>query len=202
MPRDHHVAALIVRHVHHVLCLHSGTEYVLSMLRREYWIERVRPLIRRLIKECKTCTRLNAKPKAPRMADLPPERLASHTRPFTYTGIDVFGPFMVKRGRSQVKRYGLVFTCLTIRAIHLEVLPSLTTDAFINALRRFVARRGKPERLFSDNGTNFIGAYRELGDALRQLDDRRKIQGFLLQTGICWSFNPPASSHMVEYGKG
>ena len=176
--------------------MHSGTEYVLSMLRREYWIPRARTLIRRLIQDCKACIRLNRRPTAPKMADLPPERLAKDQRPFSFTGIDCFGPFLVKRGRAHVKRYGLIFTCLTIRAIHLEVLPDLTTDAFINALRRFVARRGKPIRLFSDNGTNFVGAYRELGDALRGLQSRRRMRGFLLQTGIHWSFNPPAASHM------
>ena len=76
------------------------------------------------------------------------------------------------------------------------MLPDLTTDAFINALRRFVARRGKPIRLFSDNGTNFVGAYRELGDALRELHSRRAMRGYLLCNGIQWTFNLPAASHM------
>ena len=126
LPRDHPVTMLIIRHIHHALCLHSGTEHVLSMLRRDYWIQRARTLIRRVVRDCKTCIRLNARPMKPRMADFPPERLAKDQRAFAYTGIDCFGPFLAKRGRVQVKRYGLIFTCLTIRAIHLEVLPPLS----------------------------------------------------------------------------
>lgn len=95
-----------------------------------------------------------------------------------------------------MKRYGLIFTCMTIRAVHLEILPSLTTDAFINALRRFICRRGKPKRLVSDNGTNFVGAYRELGVALREWNNKQRLRRFLLQEMIEWSFNPPAASHM------
>lgn len=131
-----------------------------------------------------------------KMADLPKERLAVNQRPFTNTGIDCFGPFRVNRGRSTVKRYGLIFTCTTIRAVHLEILPKLTTDAFLNALRRFICRRGKPRRLLSDNGTNFVGAYRELGVALRQVNNKRRLRNFLLQEAIQWAFNPPAASHM------
>lgn len=65
-----------------------------------------------------------------------------------------------------MKRYGVLFTCLAIRAIHIEVVPSLDTDSFINALRRFAARRGQVWELRSDNGTNFVGAERELRNAL------------------------------------
>ena len=95
LPRDHHVTTLIVRHVHHVVCLHSGAEYVLSMIRREYWIPRARTLIRRLIRGCKTCIRLHGRPMAPKMADLPPERLAKDQRAFSYTGIDCLVRFLL-----------------------------------------------------------------------------------------------------------
>ena len=142
------------------------------------------------------CRRLGARAMKQKMADLPPERLAANQRPFTFVGIDCFGPILVNRGRSVVKRYGIIFTCMTVRAVHLEVLPNLTTDAFINALRRFMSRRGKPRRLFSDNGTNFVGAVKELGTALQEWNNKRKLQKFLLQEAIKWSFNPPAASHM------
>ena len=131
-----------------------------------------------------------------RMADLPPERLAVNERPFTFVGIDCFCPILVNRGRGEVKRYGIMFTCMTIRAVHLEVLPDLTTDAFINALRRFISRRGKPRRLVSDNGTNFVGAVRELGIELQRWNNKRKLQKYLLQEAMDWAFNPPAASHM------
>ena len=88
-------------------------------------------------------------------------------------------PILVKRGRGTVKRYGIIFTCMTIRAVHLEILPSLSTDAFIDALRRFICRRGQPRRLVSDNGTNFVGAYRQLGDALNEHTGNRKLRAYL-----------------------
>lgn len=96
------------------------------------------------------------------MAELPPARLAAFTTPFTFTGVDFFGPFYVKVGRSVAPRYGVIFTCLTTRAIHLEVADSLDTSSCINAIRRFSACRGQPRQFFSDNGTNFHGADNEL----------------------------------------
>ena len=104
------------------------------------------------------------------MSDLPPEHLTP-APPFTYTGMDLFGPFYIKEGRKQLKRWGMLFTCLTSRAIHLETLnTTMTTDSFLNALRRFISRRGKVRDFRSDKGTNFVGAKNELTTALKQLD--------------------------------
>ena len=128
------------------------------------------------------------------MADLPYERVTPDEPPFTRVGVDYFGPFEVRSRRSVVKRYGVIFTCLAIRAIHLEVAPSLDTDSFINALRRFIARRGQVQELRSDNGTNFTGAERELRTAIEQWN-QLQINGVLLQKGIKWTSNPPAGSH-------
>ena len=86
--------------------------------------------------------------------------------PFSHTGMDYFGPFLVRQRRSQVQRYGCIFICLTVRAVHLEVAPDLTTASFINALRRFVARRGPVRHIYSDNGTNFVGSERVLKDSI------------------------------------
>lgn len=88
----------------------------------------------------------------------------------------------------------MIFTCLASRAVHLEVAVSLETDACVNALQRFISRRGQVTHLVSDNGTNFIGAERELREAVDALDYQR-IGGVLAQAGISWSFNPPAGSH-------
>lgn len=94
-----------------------------------------------------------------------------------------------------MKRYGVLFTCLAIRAVHIEVASSLHTDSFINALRRFIARRDVEVReLRSDNGTNFEGAERELKRALEEWN-QGQIHDVKLQKGIQWSFNPPAGSH-------
>ena len=114
--------------------------------------------------------------------------------PFTYTGVDCFGPFNIRRGRSLVKRYGVIFTCLTVRAIHIEVAPSLVTDSFLNALRRFVARMGNPEEIRSDNGGNFVSGEKELRNCVKDWN-QDKIHQLLLLRDIKWIFNPPTASH-------
>ena len=114
--------------------------------------------------------------------------------PFTYVGVDCFSPFLVRRGRSVVKRYGVLFTCLVTRAIHIEVAHSLDTESFINALRRFIARRGKPDEIRSDNGGNFVKGEKELSNAIADWN-QAKIHESMLQRNIKWIFNPPASSH-------
>ncbi|KAJ8406747.1 hypothetical protein AAFF_G00296630 [Aldrovandia affinis] len=128
------------------------------------------------------------------MANLPEDRLLPDKPPFTNTGVDFFGPFDVKRGRGTVKRYGVLFTCLTLRAIHIEVADSLDTDSCINAIRRFVCRRGQVTIMRSDNGTNFVAAERELREAIQQLDND-KIERALQPKEIRWMFNSPAASH-------
>jgi hypothetical protein len=115
--------------------------------------------------------------------------------PFTRTGVDFFGPFLVKSGRSSVARYGCLFTCLESRAIHIEVAFSLDASSFINCLQRFICRRGKIKVVRCDNGTNFVGAARELREAIMSLDGQ-KIEQFLLQQEIEWKFNTPGASHM------
>ena len=101
------------------------------------------------------------------MADLSSGRLQVDKPPFLHVEVDYFWHFLVTQRRSKVKRYGCIFTCLTVRAVHLEISHNLTTDSFINALRRFLARRGPPEQFYSDNGTNLVGATRLLRQALR-----------------------------------
>ena len=115
--------------------------------------------------------------------------------PFTFVGVDFFGPILVKIGRSEVKRYGCLFTCLTVRAVHIEVAHSLDFDSFINALQRFTCRRGQVLEIRSDNGTNFVGGERELREAA-QLWNSSKIQEHLRQKEIIWLFNPPTASHV------
>ena len=114
---------------------------------------------------------------------------------FTIVGVDYSGPFAVKRGRGREKRYGCIFTCLTTRAVHIETADTLDTDSFINSLYRFMARRGEPRLVRSDNGTNFVGAERELRKEMETWNQKR-IQEAMSQRGIRWLFNPPAASHM------
>ncbi|XP_047037924.1 uncharacterized protein LOC124643112 [Helicoverpa zea] len=130
------------------------------------------------------------------MGDLPEGRLAHHQRPFTHTGVDLFGPMEVTIGRRREKRYGVLFTCLTVRAIHVELVGSLTTDDVIMALRRMAARRGWPRHLYSDNGTNLRGADKELKKCVSELDEKLLadgVQSYSMTT--TWTFSPPASPH-------
>ena len=151
LPTHHPVVDLII-HECHISTSHSGKEHTLARLQDKYWIIKVRVAVRRVLKNCYVCRRLTTQPAAQRMADLPVERVTPGKPPFSYVGVDYFGPFLVKQGRSLVKRYGCLFTCLTIRAIHVEIAHSLDTDSFLNALQRFICRRGRPEIMFSDNG--------------------------------------------------
>ncbi|XP_070578819.1 uncharacterized protein [Ptychodera flava] len=128
------------------------------------------------------------------MSDLPKDRITPEEPPFTRTGVDYFGPLEVKRGRVTEKRYGAIFTCMATRAVHLEVACSLDTDSCINAIRRFIARRGQVRSIRSDNGTNFVAADKELKESIRRWN-QEKIAEMLHQQDIKWEFNPPAGSH-------
>ena len=106
----------------------------------------------------------------------------------------MFGIFYAKVGRSEVKRYGCLYTCFSTRAIQIEVLNNLETDTFINGFVRFVSRRGYPQKVWSDNGTNLVGARSELSKSLRNLD-REKVVRVARRMEIDWRFNPPLASH-------
>ena len=128
------------------------------------------------------------------MVDLPAARLQKGQPSFFLTGVDLFGPFLDKQGRSVVKRYGCIFTCMTMRAVPLEVVRSLSADSFISALRRFIGRRNNVARIHSDNGSNFTGADKILREAIHDWNQHR-IGGFPLQQKIDWDFNTPRASH-------
>ncbi len=127
------------------------------------------------------------------MSDLPAERLEP-SPPFTYSGMDCFGPFVTTEGRKQHKRYGLLFTCFCSRAIHIELLEDLSTDTFINALRCFISIRGEVRQIQCDQGTNFVGAKNEFKTALSELDTHR-LSTYLSQKQCDFVMNAPHSSH-------
>ena len=116
------------------------------------------------------------------MADLPEERLDASTA-FTNVGVDYFGPFTEKIGRRNEKRWCCLFTCLTVRAVHIEVVPKLDTDSCLNAILRFIARRVKPSTIISDNGKSFVGAEREFAEYVAAWNKER-IEEHLIQQGI------------------
>ena len=190
LPKNNHISVLVVRNSHEQVH-HQGRGITLNHVRSSgFWIIGARRIVSSVIHKCVMCRRLRGPVSVQKMADLPADRTVD-APPFTYVGVDLFGPFQVKERRSIIKRYGVIFTCMASRAIHLEVANDLTTDSFINALRRFIAVRGPIRQLRSDQGTNFVGAKNEL-----KLDDAKK---FLDEVGcdiFTWKFNPPGGSHM------
>lgn len=128
------------------------------------------------------------------MADLPDSRLGYQQPPFTNAGVDYFGPMLVRHGRKTEKRYGVLFTCLTTRAVNLEIAHLLDTDSCLMAIRRMIARRGKPVHIWSDNGTNFVGVENELREAIKRLGSER-IGDQLSDNGVHCHFNLLSSPH-------
>ena len=192
LPRKHPLSLLICRRVHDIA--HVGAEWSVARLRDDYWIVGCRQIFRHLRDTCVLCQRHFKLPASQLMADLPPERVSHGPVCFTSAGVDLFGPLLVKVGRAQAKRWGVIFTCMASRAIHLEVVASLGTDSFIMALMRFMARRGLPVTMFSDQGTNLIGAEAELNAAWRDVDVDALTHA-ARKKGIDWKFNPPKASN-------
>ena len=173
---------------------HQGRVLTLSMVRGTgVFVLGGRRLIDAVIKQCVTCAKLRGKTEGQLMADLPSARLEA-TAPFTEVGADVFGPFVVEEGQttrartSKVKVFVLLLTCLASRAVHLEPLSGMDTTSMVNALKRFMAIRGKCNQILSDHGTNFIGA-------LGQVEDFQRLQEAAKAEGIQWKLNPVAASH-------
>ncbi|KAK7881024.1 hypothetical protein WMY93_030613 [Mugilogobius chulae] len=189
---SHAVTRLIIKDMDARL-LHPGTDRVFAELRRQYWILRGRQAVKKYQRTCTECIKWKGKPSVPLMADLPPARLRLLKPPFFSTGVDCFGPYIIKVGRRNEKRWGVIFKCLTTRCVHLDLLAGLDADSFLLALRRFVARRGTPSEILSDQGTNFRGAETELKEAFAAMAP--ELQEKLAKTQIKFLFNPPAAPH-------
>ena len=198
MPNKNHVADLIARHYHGQVH-HQGRQITQGAIRQSgYWLIGGHNTVTRKLSKCVTCKKLRGPGMEQRMADLPADGM-EEAPPFTNVGFDVFGPWMIRSrktrgGAANSKRWGLVFTCLSSRAIHIELLESMDASSFICALRRFFAFHGPVSILRCDRGTNFVGAKSELGDALRQMD-QRKVKGYVTNHGCEWIWNPPHASH-------
>ena len=136
--------------------------YLRALVQQQFAIVKLRTALRSIVSKCVTCRKRRAETLNTMMSDLPRERLAFKERPFTNTGIDYFGPFYVAVKRSTGKRWRFLFTCLTTRAVHFEVVPSMDTSSCVMGIERFAARRGVPSVLWSDNGTNCIASEKEL----------------------------------------
>ncbi|XP_050509189.1 uncharacterized protein LOC126886346 [Diabrotica virgifera virgifera] len=194
---NHHFTKLLFQEQHLIL-LHGGAQLLLNTIRDIYWPTSGRNLARATVRKCVRCFRFNAKTIQPIMGNLPSARVMPSS-PFTITGVDYAGPFLIKdkkgRGCKTTKCYIGLFICFSTKAVHLELISSLSSEAFLQALRRFVSRRGKPEKIFSDNGSNFIGAQRELASLLNAHELRDKLWSLTNSLEIEWQFIPPYSPH-------
>ena len=165
LPKAGHITKLIIRHVPEKT-QDSGRGVTLNELRTNgYWIINGNAAVQHFISKCVTCRYLRGDAGEQKMTDLPRSRVEP-APPFTYSAVDYFGPWYVKEGRKEVKRYGALFTCMASRSIHIEGAHSLEANSFLQALRRFISRRGPIRELRSDQGTNFVGAQNDLKKAL------------------------------------
>ena len=194
LPSKHHVTDVIIRECHHMNG-HAGPQHTLSLLRQKYWIVQGLSAVKRITTRCIQCKRYTQPLEHQQMSTLPKERVTPNKSPFSTVGIDYFGPLLIKQRRSQVKRYGCLFTCFTTRAVHIEIAHTLTTDSFLAAFCRFMSRRGKPEVVYSDNGTNLTSGEKELRENIRSWN-QGQIEKYFHQREIQWHFIPPLSSHM------
>ncbi|XP_044754989.1 uncharacterized protein LOC123317724 [Coccinella septempunctata] len=200
LPKNSHLTHLIIDDAHYRL-LHAGALATHSYIRRRYWILDGRNVVRNRLRRCNRCFSCKPRPLVQPMGNLPPERLSS-AMAFLTTGVDYAGPFYVTsarlRGAVSTKAYLVVFICFTTKAVHLELASELSTPAFIAAYRRFVARRGHPSVIFSDNGTNFVGAHnylRDLGRLLSAPQHQQSLCDAASSSGTDWRFIPPSSPH-------
>ncbi|XP_058452848.1 uncharacterized protein LOC131431259 [Malaya genurostris] len=194
LPRTHPLTRLVLQDIHEKYH-HQCNETFVNEANKKYYIPRVRTECKKIRFNCQRCKIRRAQPIPPAMGDLPVARLAAFVRPFSYIGVDYFGPLHVVIGRRVEKRWGVLVTCLTVRAIHIELAHTLNTDSCIMALRNCFARRGVPIQIISDRGTNFIGSEKELKKALAVVDQEKIMKEFVSPV-TSWVFNPPASPHM------
>ena len=180
----------------HEISMHFGTEYVKNFAQQSYYVFGLRDSLRSISYKCFECPRFKGQGLQTPMADLPDAQFPGNKSPITFTnvGLDYIGPFTVIQRGKEEKAYICLFNCLVTRAVHLEVTEDLTTSACMTAVRRFIARRGQPRLLLSDNGSNFLGARKQIRRQNLQLD-QDFIKNNLLNQSVEWRLNPPSAPH-------
>jgi hypothetical protein len=171
LPGNHHFSRLIAKK-EHIEIGHLALESTVAKIRSRYWIVGVRKLVKSIIANCRECKRKFKMLASQRMSPLPIERIKP-SPPFQNVGLDYFGPFEVKgevQKRIRGKCYGVLFACDSSRAVHAEIVQNYSTEAFLQALRRFASVRGWPQKMHSDNGTQLVGAAAELKKVIKGLD--------------------------------
>lgn len=188
LPRNHRLTYLIIEEVHEKH-MHPGMQTLQFLLLQNFWVLAPRRAIRHVLSKCLRCFRVRPQPFQPPMGDLPSIRV-NQIKPFEIVGVDFGGPFNVTlsrvKGAKVHKAYLCLFVCFTTKALHLELASDLSTECFLAALRRFVSRRGRCSKIISDQGTNFVGAKRELNKLMQQVVESEKIS---------WKLHPPSAPH-------
>ncbi|XP_029341031.1 uncharacterized protein LOC103311791 [Acyrthosiphon pisum] len=200
LPSSHVLTKLIIDH-HHIRLKHPGAHTLQSHLQQEYWIQSAGRTIRSRLRLCISCFKTRPRGIEPKMAALPKYRV-QQIKPFSITGVDYAGPVLMKRshGRSSasMSAYICLFVCTATKALHLELSSDLSTETFLLAFTRFVARRGPVHEMHSDCGTNFVGASRiltPLKTFIHSSSFQDRVHQQLAKTGVKWFFNPPSSPH-------
>lgn len=176
---------------------HGGTQLMIQYIRANYWIPKLRVEIKNFTQKCTICTRYSKNPANQLMADLPADRVTPYWS-FEIAGVDYAGPFLIKdtykRNAPTRKCWVAIFVCMVTRAIHIDVVESLSSAAFISCYEKFVSTRGPCHRLYSDNGTSFVGAYKEIRQAFEAFSSQENVE-YLNVRGTTWTFMNPASPH-------
>lgn len=200
LPRSSFLNDLIIKHFHRKNH-HAGVQATLYAIRTKFWLINGKNQIKKIIHQCINCFRTKPILSKYLMGNLPSIR-TTLSRPFLNVGIDYCGPFLIKekkyRNKQKIKVYVAVFICMAVKAVHLETVEDLSTDAFLGALRRFIARRGKPKSIYCDNGTNFQGAnneLKELHNLIKSENHQIRISNFSQSHSIEFHFIPPSSPH-------
>ncbi|XP_063837178.1 uncharacterized protein LOC135086343 isoform X1 [Ostrinia nubilalis] len=202
---NHTLTKLIMRN-EHVRLMHAGPQLLLSSMKEQYWPIKGKLLANNIFRECVPCFRAKPHTPTPIMGDLPGHRVQP-APPFYTVALDYAGPFLLKdrqgRGCKTYKSYIAIFICSSTKAVHIELVTGLETHSFLSAFRRFIARRGKPRVVVSDNGTTFRGADRELRELYDFLNtNSNELTTSCTEQGIEWKFVPSYSPHMNGLAEG
>ncbi|XP_062714127.1 uncharacterized protein LOC134290914 [Aedes albopictus] len=199
LPAKHHLTNLIVTKTH-IDTLHSGPQQLLSTLQQRFWVIRGRDAAKRVVNKCMVCFHCRPKPIEQLMGPLPAARVTP-SRAFVKSGVDYCGPFFIRppnrRGNS-VKIFVAIVVCMASKAVHIEMVYSLSSDSFVSALKRFVSRRGRVSDVYCDNARTFVGANRQLQEHKQQFDAIHRSTGLAescSEAGINFHFNPARSPH-------
>lgn len=197
LPSQSRLSVLICLHAHRQT-LHGGVQLSLTYIRQRFWILNARKLVKGVIFRCTVCRRHNQRTLCQQMGDLPSSRVTP-ARPFSICGLDYAGPVTIKtrygRNPPLVKAYLAIFVCFGTKAVHIEVASDLTTTGCLAAIKRFVARRGLPKTIWSDNSTTFAGAATELRKAIQNFTSDTEVCDYFSVNGIEWKFIPPRAPH-------